>query len=312
MFTELIQKLHAKTTYTELEKVEEEYKQELIKLAEDTRYQDLLDLTKEVGFLFKQKSYGVKCSLPTGYSIFLFNPNEGFSYQRHESFKIELFHFLKPDNLTFCYLAPYNKFLETNKQQGLDKFHLTKIGSHEKHCINPKSGDVVLVKNIGDVHTVIGGIFEEFANTSLDHVTRLYDQNKDRVIRFEERRDILNKLLLENYNLPSRFIHTDNDGLFNYSDLKLENQSNFVEYTLFSTQDLVAKHLIVHGKAVINTSDKWYSVLNAGDKVLGVEILGAKISLSKMQSVIIPRNVNLELTGNQSHAIMCGIPQLIF
>jgi hypothetical protein len=151
MDLELINQLHSEINYKDLEKAEVVYKQELISLAKNKDYQKLLDLSYKVGFLFKQKAYGVKCSLPTGYSLFLLNQNEGFSYQRHESFKIELFHFFRPDQTTFCYLAPYNKFLETSSKQNLEAFHVNKKGAHDRHCIKPKTGDVVIVKNIGDI-----------------------------------------------------------------------------------------------------------------------------------------------------------------
>ncbi len=311
MYHDLINKLHAEAKYTDLEVVEAEYKSELMYLSANRRYQELLDLSCEVGFLLKQKSYGIKCSLPTGYSIFLLNQNEGFSYQRHETYKIELFHFFRPDHTSFCYLAPYHKFLETNAKQALDNFHINKQGLHEKHCVKPQTGDVILVKNIGDVHTVIGGVFEEFANTSLDHVTRLFDQNKNNIVEVQEREAVLNRLSKETYNFPSRMLDVSEEGEFEYNNFESKNYKNYTEYDLFNTHSLVAKHLEVLVFASLHTENKWYSLLNAGNGVLEVSAHNAIIYLNKLQSVIIPPDTKLELKARNGHAITCGVPKLI-
>lgn len=312
MDLELINQLHAEINYKDLEKAEVVYKQELISLAKNKDYQKVLDLSYKIGFLFKQKAYGVKCSLPTGYSLFLLNQNEGFSYQRHESFKIELFHFFRPDQTTFCYLAPYNKFLETSSKQNLEDFHVNKNGAHDRHCIKPKTGDVVIIKNIGDVHTVIGGVFEEFANTSLDHVTRIFDQNKDKQVVLEPRQAILKRLLNENYNFPMRIINTSDEGEFKYRSVLSQDYSSSVEYDLFNTTALAAKHLKIQNNALLDTKDKWFSVLNVGEQELEVRLHNAIIYLNKLGSVIIPPHVNLGVRANDAHVIMCGIPELLF
>ena len=51
---------------------------------------------RDVGFIIKSKSYALKCASPLGYSIFLQNPREGFSFQRHITRKTEIFHVVEP------------------------------------------------------------------------------------------------------------------------------------------------------------------------------------------------------------------------
>lgn len=46
----------------------------------------------ELGFILKYKSYAIKAATPVGYSIFIQNERQGFSFQRHIVHKLEVFH----------------------------------------------------------------------------------------------------------------------------------------------------------------------------------------------------------------------------
>jgi mannose-6-phosphate isomerase-like protein (cupin superfamily) len=114
---------------------------------------------RQVGPLLKYKSYAIKASSPLGYSIFLQNPGEGFSFQRHLTHKTEVFHILDVHEGGFVFLCTHDEWLR---------------------CARP--GDVFVLDELGIVHTVIGCTLEEFATISTDMVDRLHDQNQGKPI----------------------------------------------------------------------------------------------------------------------------------
>ncbi len=74
---------------------------------DDARFLELWQ--RDLGFVLKYKSYGVKCATPLGYSVFLQNPGEGFSFQRHLTHKTESFTFsIRSRALSFFFAAPRN------------------------------------------------------------------------------------------------------------------------------------------------------------------------------------------------------------
>jgi hypothetical protein len=116
---------------------------------------------QRVGFLLKYKPYAVKCSNPLGYSIFLQNAGEGFSFQRHTSHKVEVFHLLEVAPGGYVFLCDYSTWQEI----------------YEPDAYEPRPGDVVVIDELNVVHTVVGCVVEEFATVSTDMVDRLHDQN---------------------------------------------------------------------------------------------------------------------------------------
>jgi len=52
---------------------------------------EVLLIQKRLGFLLKYKSYAIKAANPLGYSIFLQNQGQGFSFQQHIAHKTEVF-----------------------------------------------------------------------------------------------------------------------------------------------------------------------------------------------------------------------------
>jgi hypothetical protein len=140
---------------------------------------DLALFQQRVGLLLKYKPYTIKASHPLGYSIFLHNPGEGFSFQQHLMHKMELFHILEvqPGGYIFvCDCADWTRFYER------EDFARWLLGEPNPACdryrFYPKVGDVVSIDRLRMVHTVIGCTLEEFATTSTDMVDRLHDQNR--------------------------------------------------------------------------------------------------------------------------------------
>jgi mannose-6-phosphate isomerase-like protein (cupin superfamily) len=131
-------------------------------------------------FAYKYKSYAVKAATPLGYSIFLQEPAEGFSFQRHVTHKTEVFHILdtKPGALVF--LCEFEDWQRHYEPQGFQKWlgGGVKDDFYDQHTFRPRSGDVFIISELGVVHTVMGCILEEFATVSTDMVMRLHDQNK--------------------------------------------------------------------------------------------------------------------------------------
>jgi mannose-6-phosphate isomerase-like protein (cupin superfamily) len=129
-------------------------------------------------FAYKYKSYAVKAATPLGYSIFLQEEAQGFSFQRHIIHKTEVFHILasKPGALVF--LCEFEDWERHYEPQGFQKwFSGGKDDFYDQHTYRPRPGDVFVISELGVVHTVIGCVLEEFATVSTDMVMRLHDQN---------------------------------------------------------------------------------------------------------------------------------------
>jgi hypothetical protein len=63
---------------------------------------------RDLGFLLKYKSYAIKASSPLGYSVFLQNPAEGFSFQRHITHKTEIFYILDVLPGAYVYICEFD------------------------------------------------------------------------------------------------------------------------------------------------------------------------------------------------------------
>jgi hypothetical protein len=138
---------------------------------------------KSLGFILKYKSYAVKAASPLGYSIFLQNEREGFSFQRHIVHKLEVFHILgvKPGGYVFlCDSDHWNRVYEPESfARWLDG---EPDAAYDPYRFEPRPGDVFVISELGVVHTVIGCVLEEFATVSTDMVERLHDQNSGKQI----------------------------------------------------------------------------------------------------------------------------------
>lgn len=133
---------------------------------------------KGVGFLFKYKSYSVKCASPLGYSVFLQNPGEGFSFQQHISHKTEVFHIIKAHPGGYVFICSFDDW---SRCYDRDSFGSWLEGApderYDRFKFEPRPGDVFTVDRLNVVHSVVGCVLEEFATVSTDMVDRLHDQN---------------------------------------------------------------------------------------------------------------------------------------
>src|SRR3954470_8878712 len=133
---------------------------------------------QRIGFLLKYKPYAVKCANPLGYSLFLQNAGEGFSFPRHTEHKVEAFHILHvlPGGYAFmCVFDDWQQVFEP------DSFARWLEGAaderYDRFRYDLCPGDVLVIDELNVVHTVVGCVVEEFATVSTDMVDRLYDQN---------------------------------------------------------------------------------------------------------------------------------------
>jgi mannose-6-phosphate isomerase-like protein (cupin superfamily) len=134
---------------------------------------------QEIGLLCKYKPYAIKCASPLGYSIFLQNAGQGFSFQRHVTHKTEVFHILDVQPGGYVFICDFEDWGKCYDQ---DSFAAWLGGEaderYDRFRYQPQPGDVFTIKELGIVHTVIGCVLEEFATVSTDMVERLHDQNE--------------------------------------------------------------------------------------------------------------------------------------
>ena len=130
-------------------------------------------------FAYKYKSYAVKAATPLGYSIFLQEAAEGFSFQRHITHKTEVFHILAAGPGARVFLCEFEDWQRHYEPEGFQKwFRGAKHDFYDQHTFRPSPGDVFIISELGVVHTVMGCILEDFATVSTDMVVRLHDQNQ--------------------------------------------------------------------------------------------------------------------------------------
>jgi len=136
---------------------------------------------QELGFLFKYKSYAVKCATPLGYSVFFQRPGEGFSFQRHITRKTEVFHILDVLPGGYAFVCRYEDWAAAYDPASFAAW-LAGAGDprYDAFRFDVQPGDVFVIDQLNVVHTVIGCVLEEFATVSTDMVDRLYDQNLGR------------------------------------------------------------------------------------------------------------------------------------
>lgn len=130
-------------------------------------------------FAFKYKSYAVKAATPLGYSIFLQEAAQGFSFQRHITHKTEVFHILDTRPGALVFLCEFEDWQRHYEPQSFQKWLSggAQDDFYDQHTFRPRAGDVFIISELGVVHTVMGCILEEFATVSTDMVMRLHDQN---------------------------------------------------------------------------------------------------------------------------------------
>jgi len=136
----------------------------------------------EIGLLLKHKPYAVKAASPLGYAVFLQKPGEGFSFQRHRTHKLELFHVLAAPPGAFVFLCGSTAWRHAYRREPFAAWLAGAADERfERHRTVPQPGDVFAVRRLNTVHTVIGCVLEEYATVSTDMVDRLHDQNAGRI-----------------------------------------------------------------------------------------------------------------------------------
>ncbi len=136
---------------------------------------------QHLGFLFKYKPYGLKASTPFGYSLFLLNQGEGFSFQRHVTRKTELFHVLDVKPGGYVFLCDYRQWQRSFTRERFARWLADQPDAiFDGFRFFPQAGDAYPIDRLNVVHAAIGCVLEEFATVSIDMVDRLFDQNADR------------------------------------------------------------------------------------------------------------------------------------
>jgi hypothetical protein len=183
----LVELLHQDLPIEQTERLERSLKAVLLQAfqepvsGEDARR--IAQFQKELGFILKYKSYAIKAASPLGYSIFLQNEREGFSFQRHIVHKLEVFHVLgvKPGGYVFlCDSEHWDRVYERESfARWLDG---EANPDYDPYRFEPQPGDVFVISELGVVHTVMGCVLEEYATVSTDMVERLHDQNAGKTV----------------------------------------------------------------------------------------------------------------------------------
>jgi mannose-6-phosphate isomerase-like protein (cupin superfamily) len=159
-------------------------RQEMARQVSGPAARAIAEMQRRVGPLLKYKSYAVKASSPLGYSIFLQEPGQGFSFQRHLTHKTEVFHILDAQAGGFVFLCSHEEWAQCYERA---RFAAWLAGErddpdYERFRIPARLGDVFVLDQLGIVHTVVGCVLEEFATVSTDMVDRLHAQNEGRAI----------------------------------------------------------------------------------------------------------------------------------
>jgi mannose-6-phosphate isomerase-like protein (cupin superfamily) len=209
---------------------------------------------KRIGFLHKLKSYAVKAASPLGYSVFFQRPGEGFSFQRHITHKIEIFHILAAPAGGYAFLCDHDSWKAAYDP---DRFQRWLAGAadptYERFRHLPEPGDLIVIDRLNVVHTVIGCVLEEFATISTDMVDRLYDQNVGRPIPPEFTRARVNALLAELPEVePRRIFEVGPSGLVGRP--QVAEKHSWGELRSVSIGPLTARHLVVHGGATTDAA----------------------------------------------------------
>lgn len=137
----------------------------------------------ELGFILKYKSYGIKAATPVGYSIFIQNERQGFSFQRHIVHKLEVFHILQVRPGGYVFLCDFEQWKRIYRKESFqDWLAGNENADYDRYKFVPAAGDVFVISELGTVHTVVGCVLEEYATVSTDMVQRLHDQNIGRAI----------------------------------------------------------------------------------------------------------------------------------
>ena len=258
---------------------------------------------KNIGFLIKFKSYTVKATIPLGYTIFLHEPKEGFSFQIHKDHKVEVFHILKVMPGGYVFLCTYEDWKKTYDEESFSKWlEGESVPKYDRFKFVPTPGDVIVVNDLNIVHTVIGCILEEFANVSADMVDRLYDQNlaKRKSIPEKYTKEYVKKTLMELESTPPKRL-VDFRKNWSTEPLKKEDVngvtktiitdvSNFTAINYLFPQDHTSEHMIDPDQHISFYVWKGEGEIHIGDHEEWQEGIPPAIKISKGDLLFIPAN----------------------
>lgn len=202
-----------------------------------------------IGFFHKLKSYAVKAASPLGYSVFFQRRNEGFSFQRHITHKIELFHIVSAPPGGYAFVCEHEAWKAVFEPARFERWLAGGADpDYERFRHTPEPGDIIVIDRLNVVHTVVGCTLEEFATISTDMVDRLYDQNVDRPIPRDFPRARVETLLRELPPVePRRLFEVGADGL---TERPLHAETHaWGELRSVTIGPLTARHLVVNPSA---------------------------------------------------------------
>ena len=260
---------------------------------------EIARIQKKMGLLCKYKSYGVKACTPLGYAIFLLNPGEGFSFQNHLDFKIELFHILEVIDQGYVYISSQAKW---NRIYDENKFRRWFVGEHFPEYNAGKifvcPGDVIKINQTGIVHTAIGCVLEEFANVSTDMVERLFDQNKGKSIpSYFSRMSVYEKI--SQLDFPISMQEVSHTGNHKRKTIKFCKTKYGRVFSFQKSRELTAeRHTIDAHRTMLLAGDGCYLSLfvTNGEGKLTIKNLSEKILIvAKGESVLLIPGVSWEL-----------------
>ena len=239
----------------ETENLENLYKN-LIKHISSQNDQELKFLVaktqKDIGFILKYKSYGIKASIPIGFSLFFLEPREGFKKNKENPIGIDALSSNPGHSFAFvCTYSEWQKKYKGEINSDLDIFKFI-----------PESGDILQIGESGIVHTVFGCVMEEYANISTDVVDRLHDQNKDRSVPDHYNRQYFNKLLKKVvYPLSNNLVSRQGDS-FTRAVINWQNHDDISELKILQSSDFEAKRILIpNGKYWnLHTNDNYVSL----------------------------------------------------
>jgi len=296
----------------ELEKFEEKYKDALKNIfsgyisGETAR--KLAKIQKNIGLIYKYKSYTIKASNPLGYSIFFHNQKEGFSFQQHTSHKTEVFHILDVLPGGYVFICNYDDWKKIYNEKSFSEWLSGKPNvQYDQFKYEPKAGDVIALNQLGIVHTVVGCTLEEFAAASTDMVDRLHDQNKDKTIPEKFLRSYSeNKMQSISSPAKSRVIEVISNR-HNVKEIKPIKINGGLKIEL-AKMDFIANRYVIekNGRTDFQNSDKYaISLAVTGGK--GIVFIGDQnenlqdipgISLQLGNNILIPPNISYSFMNN--------------
>jgi len=268
---------------------------------------------KDVGFLIKFKTYTIKATIPLGYTIFLHEPKQGFSFQIHKEHKVEVFHILKVMPGGYVFLCTYEDWKKTYDKESFAKWLEGEIvPKYDRFKFVPSPGDVFVVNDLNIVHTVVGCILEEFANVSSDMVDRLYDQNlatREQIPEKFTKKYAKEKLLELQSTSPKRLVDFRKGWIA--QPLKKEDVKGVIKTTIADIDNFTSLNYIFppdHTSEQMTDPDRHISLyvwkgegeIRIGDHDEWKSAQPPSINISKGDLLFIPANQIYEIISSSS------------